>query len=160
VPLDLVEAFELDQVLARTRALEGRVRELSRALRTVVDRNDWAAARAIGRDALALEVPPARGPAAVIAAWGCPECGRIDAPQPCLDVCIRRPVEVADAEEYRRGTARELALAERERELTDAVRLLVHVSPRPGHEATTEAELTTRVRVALRLGPHDASGPE
>ena len=146
MPLDLVEAIELDRMVARTRALEARVQALSRALRTLVEEHDWARARAIGHEALAVEVPGPLEAPGVIAAWGCPECGRIDAPQPCLDVCIRRPVEVVDAEEYVQESARVGALAERERALTDAVRLLVHVYPRPGYEEETEAEVTARVR--------------
>ena len=82
-------------------------------------------------------------------AWGCPACGRVDAPQPCLDVCIRRPVLMADAAEYRALEPHAAAAAERERRLRPPVRLLAYVTPRRGEDERTHRGLRAAARAAL-----------
>lgn len=150
VALDLIEAAELAPLQERLDALERR----NAALRSVLDafardpEGAWDSAREAGRDALRLHVPdPPRAPV-VVAAWGCPDCGRVDAPQPCLDVCIRRPVEMADAAEYEELVARVSAAEEAERQLADVVGLIVHVRPRAGERAATRAWLVSRLEHA------------
>jgi hypothetical protein len=46
--------------------------------------------------------------------WWCAECGGIDAPQPCLAICVWRPVELVNRAIYLQE--REVALAERDNE--------------------------------------------
>lgn len=79
----------------------------------------------------------AREPSEAATAWRCPECGGIDAPQPCLGICLWRPVEWVAAERYESERARVLravATADRLRSLT---RRLAHVTPRAGAEEQT-----------------------
>jgi hypothetical protein len=64
--------------------------------------------------------------------WWCAGCGAIDAPQPCLGICIWRRVEWVNAILYERERARALA----ERDTERSLRLLLHrvasVTPRVG----------------------------
>ena len=85
------------------------------------------------REAIRLPVPP-EPDIAVIEAWGCPRCGRIDAPQPCLGVCVRRPGAVADASEYRQFAERSAQLAADDRTFTGLARPPGHrhAPPRTG----------------------------
>jgi hypothetical protein len=64
--------------------------------------------------------------------WWCPECGGIDAPQPCLGICVWRSIEWVNGilcAEQRAG-----ALAERDTEqrLRGLVRRVASVTPRAG----------------------------
>ena len=47
-------------------------------------------------------------------AWWCAECGGIDTPQPCLGVCVWRPIDWVNRSRYEQ--LRELAASERETE--------------------------------------------
>jgi hypothetical protein len=140
VPIDLVEADDVDAMEARLAALERR----SDALAAVVERFvgdtavDWdESVREDARAALRLPVPAPPGETLVVKAWGCPECGRVEAPQPCLDVCIRRPVAMADVSEYTRAAERVANAEARDEQLTEVVRLIAHVRPRPAEEQAT-----------------------
>ena len=65
--------------------------------------------------------------------WWCEECGAIDAPQPCLGICVWRPVEWVNRAVYEQ--ARERAFAERahEHRLRRLLRAIASVTPRPEH---------------------------
>jgi len=71
-------------------------------------------------------------PPELATAWWCPRCGGIDAPQPCLGICIWRNVEWVNATLYQQQRAR--ARADRDTEL--CLRLLLRrvasVTPRAG----------------------------
>jgi hypothetical protein len=102
------------------------------------------------RAAPAVPEPEAPPPEEVVEAWGCPECGRVDAPQPCLDVCVRRPVLMADA-----ADCRELAVAAAEAEsenerLEAVVRLVAQLTPRPGSDERNRAALGARAAALLK----------
>lgn len=152
VPLDLVEAAELVPLWERRAAIEQRSDALQRVAEEFAadPQGAWDRAREAGHDALKLVVPPQPPAASVIAAWGCPSCGRVDAPQPCLDVCIRRPVEMADAAEYRELVADLAAAAARERALAEVVRLIVHVQPRADALERSRDALQDRAFAVLR----------
>jgi hypothetical protein len=64
--------------------------------------------------------------------WWCAECGGIDAPQPCLGICVWRPVEWVNRTIYLQET--EVALAERdtERRYRKLARRVASVTPRDG----------------------------
>jgi hypothetical protein len=93
------------------------------------------------REALRAVVPPRDSDVRIVEAWGCPRCGRIDALQPCLGVCVRLPLLMADATEYRRLAVVADELAGEERTLARGARLIANVRPRPGHEQITDAAL-------------------
>jgi hypothetical protein len=151
VPLDLVAAADVDGRAARVAALNARSEALQAVLEsaTAQAEPDWEALRRAAHDALSLPVPPAPAKAEVVAAWGCPECGRVDAPQPCLDVCIRRPVLMTDVAEYRALEPLAAATEARERHLAAGARLLAHVTPRSDQAASTHDWLRSAVRAAL-----------
>jgi hypothetical protein len=70
-------------------------------------------------------------PSEPVTTWWCPECGGLEAPQPCLGICIWRPVEWVRLDVYE--SHREAALAERdwERRLRQLLRSVAWVTPRP-----------------------------
>ena len=108
LPLDLVDVDDLVAIATRAEALDERVAELREVARALVEDDpvDWSAVHERARAAVLIAVPEAPE-ADVIEGWGCPRCGRVDAPQQCLGICIRRPGLVADVTEYARtrGTA-------------------------------------------------------
>ena len=152
VPLDLVAAAAVDALAARVAALAVRARECRAVLEMLRadPSRDWGEVRAAAIAALRTPVPEAPPPEEVVEAWGCPECGRVDAPQPCLDVCVRRPVSMADAAEYR-----ELAVAAAQAECEDerleaVVRLVAQLTPRPGSDERNRAALNARAAALLQ----------
>jgi len=64
--------------------------------------------------------------------WWCARCGGIDAPRPCLGICVWRPVEWVNRTTYLEE--REVALAKRdtERHYRKLVRRAASVTPRAG----------------------------
>ncbi|HEU4973567.1 MAG TPA: hypothetical protein VFT50_00650 [Baekduia sp.] len=158
VAIDLVDLAALEAVEEHAGALRERVEALRGVLAAAGEAPDdeaWrrvreAAARALHRD---VPEPPE---VEVVPAWGCPSCGRVDAPQPCLGVCIRRPVLMVDAARVAAAREESERLAERDGVLTAVVRMLATVRPRPGQEARTREALRERAREAL-APPPDAS---
>jgi hypothetical protein len=72
-------------------------------------------------------------PAEGATTWWCAACGGIDAPQPCLGICIWRPIDWVNAKLC--GQERTRALVEREMEvcLRLPLRRAASVTPREGH---------------------------
>jgi hypothetical protein len=139
VPLDLVDAGDVDALATHVRGLERRVRAL-RALGDAANAPPHEL-RERARAALRLPVPPRDAATPIVEAWGCPDCGRIDAPRPCLGVCERRPLLMADASEYRCLAVVADELADEERRRLRGARLIASVRARPGYEHTTDAAL-------------------
>jgi hypothetical protein len=153
VPLDLVDAADIKALMAATEAREIRIAALRELAETVAAGApvDWAALRDRARAALRLPAPdlPAVPEIEVVQAWGCPRCGRVDAPQPCLGVCIFRPRTVADAREYRQLAPRAEQAATTDRALSGIARLISTVRPRPGQDEATLTAVRARTRHAL-----------
>lgn len=84
--------------------------------------------------------------------WWCEACGGIDAPQPCLGVCVWRPVEWVSRAVYEQARERAFAERARERRLRQLLRQIVAVSPRAGHSAETWRAFAARARAALAPG--------
>ena len=143
VALDLVDVVGLADVAERVEALEARVAALRALALAVGAQFVWTEVHARAREVIRLPVPP-EPEVVVIEAWGCPRCGRIDAPQPCLGVCVRRPGAVADASEYRRLAERSTRLAADDRALSGLARLLATVTPHPGREESTVVAVRSR----------------
>ena len=152
VPLDLVAAAAVDALAERVVSLAAR----AAAFRAVLEMlgadpvREWGEVRGAAIAALRTTVPEAQPPEEVIKAWGCPECGRVDAPQPCLEVCIRRPVLMADAADYR-----ELAVVAAQAEADDerleaVVRLVARLTPRPGADERNRDAINARAAALLR----------
>ena len=67
-----------------------------------------------------------------IAAWWCAGCGRMEAPQPCVGVCIRRRDAVTEAGAYQDAVAQAEASRRRARTLAAVVRQAAWATPRDG----------------------------
>ena len=150
LPLDLVDVEDLVAIATRAEALEERVAELRETVSALVaDRPvDWTAIQERARAAVLIAVPDAPE-VDVIEGWGCTRCGRVDAPQPCLGICIRRPGLVAGAAEYREYASHAQRLAETDRVLLAFAHVVGGVHPRPGREQQTVESLRSRARELL-----------
>lgn len=149
LPLDLVDVDDLVAIATRAEALEERVAELREVARALIDEPvDWTGSQERARAAVLIAVPAAPE-VDVIEGWGCPRCGRVDAPQPCLGICVRRPGLVADIAEYREYAAQAQRTAEVDRTLSAFVHVVGGVHPRPGREQQTVESLRARARTLL-----------
>jgi hypothetical protein len=144
--LELVRGAAYDEIVAARRRLEAH----SDALRAVIDvfvhekpddgdyERAYRAAQQRARSVLREHPPdPAADavtdePTEAATAWWCPECNAIDAPQPCLGICVWRPVEWMERGRYegeRELAASARAMGER---LRLVVRRLATVTPHEG----------------------------
>jgi hypothetical protein len=64
--------------------------------------------------------------------WWCAGCGGIDARQPCLGICVWRPVEWVNPTRYSEERACALAQLDTERRLRRLLRRIAFVTPRVG----------------------------
>ena len=144
--LELVGAVELDELTALTERAEARAEALAAVVAALLaqpaPRDDGAQAAETARGALAANgtVEPrlrelATTPIEPEVGWWCPRCGGVDAPQPCLGVCIRTPVRWADARRARAMQARALAVVGRTGRLRGVLSLVAHTHPQPGQAA-------------------------
>lgn len=150
LPLDLVDVDDLVAIATRAEALEDRVATLRETVCALADDapTDWTALKERARAAVQIAVPEAPEPD-VIEGWGCPQCGRVDAPQPCLGICVRRPGLVADVAEYREYAEHAQRMAEIDRTLMAFAHVVAGVRPRPGREQQTLESLRSRARELL-----------
>ncbi|HEX5813027.1 MAG TPA: hypothetical protein VFY38_13030 [Pseudonocardia sp.] len=150
LPLDLVDIDDLVAIATRAEALEDRIAALRETVCALAadDPMDWTAVQERARAAVLIAVPEAPE-VDVIEGWGCPRCGRVDAPQPCLGICVRRPGLVADVAEYRDYAGHAQRMAETDRALMAFAHVVGGVHPRPGREQQTVASLRSRARELL-----------
>jgi hypothetical protein len=71
-------------------------------------------------------------PAGVWVVWRCPDCGGLEAPQPCIGVCIWRPTDWVEAGVFETSRAQALRDMELERSLFGLLARFAHVTPREG----------------------------
>jgi hypothetical protein len=71
-------------------------------------------------------------PADTVVVWRCRDCGGLDAPQPCIGVCIWRPAVWVDATWHESMRTRAVADREGERSLTGLLGRLAFATPRAG----------------------------
>ena len=117
---------ELERALAERRTL------VERLARSVAPEAEWEPLRARARAALRTSAMPESGD--VVTTWACDSCGRVEAPQPCIGVCIRPETPMVDATEHATVLAQaETVWRELER-LAPPLRLLAWATPRPGRE--------------------------
>lgn len=70
-------------------------------------------------------------PSEAATTWWCPKCGGIDAPQPCLGICIWRPIEWVNRNLYEQERERALSKRKREHRLRQLLRHVAWVTPHP-----------------------------
>jgi hypothetical protein len=164
--LELVRGAAYDEVVATRRRLEAQ----RDALRAVIDElvfevpddgDDERAYRWAQRQARSAlrEHPPdpavhavADEPTASATVWWCPECNAVDAPQPCLGICVWRPVEWVERGRY--DEERELTLSARAgvERLRLVLRRLATVTPREGEWERGWHVLQDATLIALNVG--------
>ena len=161
--VELVNAGDYDRLAAAAAESQARVRGLRAVAGELAgaepaDGEREAAYRALQQSARSalrrFSPPPGRpddlfppGPAVVV--WRCPDCGGLDAPQPCIGVCIRRPAQWIDAARYEAERARARADRKAERSLAGLLRVLAFTTPRPGQWERHWRALQARARQAL-----------
>jgi hypothetical protein len=89
-------------------------------------------------------------PGEPVTTWWCAGCGGIDAPQPCLGICIWRPVQWVNAARYEHERTRALAERETEQRLRLLLRLVASVTPRDGQWQTGWSAVAARARRTLQ----------
>jgi hypothetical protein len=166
--VELVHAGDYDRLAAAAAACRDRVRGLRAVAAELAgaelagaepaDGEREAAYRALqqsARSALRRFSPPAGRPddlfppGAAVVVWRCPDCGGLDAPQPCLGVCIWRPSPWVDAARYEAERARARSDQKAERSLAGLLRVLAFTTPRPGQWERHWRALQARARQVL-----------
>ena len=138
-----------DAAVARSEAAAGALATLREVVSRVaagVDEEAWGALRALARAALR-----AAGDAAVagdvVTAWACDFCGRVEAPQPCIGVCIKPEITMVDADEHLTVLARDAAVRAEIARLAPLAHRVAWSTPRPGafdrHVAALAAQAST-----------------
>jgi hypothetical protein len=140
--LDLVTAVEYDETVAASEASARRIAALRDAVRAVAalsrdggdDAERWDRARRVARAALERHRAPAADLEApeVVTTWTCPDCLAVSAPQPCIGVCIRRPVDWVPAADHAAAGQELDRRTALERDLRGALTLVAFVAPRDG----------------------------
>jgi hypothetical protein len=173
--LELVSAAEFDALEVERAAGRARVaacRPVAEALAGAEPGPDgWQAAyRTSQRAALAVLSRFEAGhdsaePAEHVTTWWCAECGGIDAPQPCLGICVWRPADWVNRTAYE--AARSGAAGERdaERAMVRLLRRVASVTPREGTWERNWRALHAEAREALhaaasRAAPGQAAAPD
>ena len=88
-------------------------------------------------------------PAEPATTWWCAACGGIDAPQPCLGICVWRQVEWVSRSRYEQARERALSEREQERRLRQLLRRIASTTPRPDHWEDTWHALQISVERTL-----------
>ena len=141
---------------ARLRGLRAVVAELASAHPA---EGEWQAAyqavQESARSALRRFSPPGGStadpfPAAqAVVVWRCPDCGGVDAPQPCIGVCIWRAAQWVDAATYEAERSRALGDCQAERSLASLLRMLAFTTPRYGQWERSLRALQAQAQQAL-----------
>jgi hypothetical protein len=142
--VELVSSGTYDQMATAAAACRDRARGLwavaGKVARAEPGHGEWAAAyQALQQSArLALRrYRPGPGdrddlfpPAQIVVVWRCQVCGSVDAPQPCIGVCIWRRAEWVDASRYELERSRAIADYEAEQPLVGLLGRLAFATPR------------------------------
>jgi hypothetical protein len=127
--LDLVAADEHAAAVAAVEALSDWVEEQQALLTTPLRRATWDLLRARARVALHA-LPPAAVAGEEITTWACDSCGYLEAPQPCIGVCVRPTVSFVPATAHHEVLARARELEAMRDRLAVPLRQLAWTTPR------------------------------
>jgi hypothetical protein len=149
--LDLVDADEhaaasvalgeLERTLGERQAL---VAELSRS---VPAEHEWAALRARARATLRALPPVAAADA--VTTWECTTCGRVEAPQECIGVCVRPELRMVAATEHGELVSRAEAVTRQLDRLAVPLRQLAWTTPGRERWRDTAQAVHAAARAAL-----------
>jgi hypothetical protein len=98
----------------------------------------------------------------VVTGWRCESCGRVEAPQPCIGVCTREPVEMVDATAFRSVSEALDDARGRAEAVAPLARRVAWTTPRAGHEERTvrawqaDARALVAAESASRASPREA----
>lgn len=161
--VELVNAGDYDRLAASAAACRARVRGLRAVAAELASaqpaEGEWQAAyqavQESARSALRRFAPLGGSPAdpfpaaQTVVVWRCPDCGGVDAPQPCIGVCIWRAAQWVDAAAYEAERSRGLGDRQAERSLVDLLRTLAFTTPRSGQWERSWRALQARAQQAL-----------
>lgn len=161
--VELVRSGDYDQLTRAAAACRARIRGLlpvvAELTRAEPEPGGWKAAyealQQSARSALHRCKPAAAGrddplsPADTVVVWRCRNCGGLDAPQPCIDVCIWRPAVWLDATWHESARSRTAADLEAERSLAGLLGRLAFATPRAGQWERSLRALQLQARHAL-----------
>ena len=161
--VDLVSAGDYDRLAASAAACRARVRGLRAVVAELASAHpaegEWQAAyqavQESARSALRRFTPPGGSPAdpfpaaRTMVVWRCPDCGGVDAPQPCIGVCIWRAAQWVDAAAYEAERSGVLGDCQAERSFAGLLRTLAFTTPRAGQWERNWSALQARAQQAL-----------
>jgi hypothetical protein len=116
---------------------------LQRSARSVLRRYGAAARSALNDPFSSAET---------VIVWRCPDCGGVDAPQPCIGVCLWRPADWVDAILFESARSRGILELEAERALVGLLGRLGFVTPRDGQWERNWHALQSEARLLSRAG--------
>ncbi len=164
--LELVKGVDYDELTAAAAACRVRIEGLWAAVgelaRTEPSPGEWRVAYAALQQSARLVLrrfgPAAGGredellsPAETVIVWRCQDCGGIDAPQPCIDVCIWGPADWVDVISYESERSRAAFDREVEQSLAGLLRRLAFATPRDGQWERSWRALQSQARLAFQL---------
>ena len=165
--LELVSGGDYDDLTAAAAAcrvrIEGLMVVVGELARTEPGPGEWRAAyealQRSARSALRRSGPAAGGgydellsPAETVIVWRCQDCGGVDAPQECIDVCIWGPAAWVDADSYESERSRAVVDREVEQSLAGLLRRLAFATPRDGRWERSWRAFRSQARLAQRSG--------
>ncbi len=163
--LELVSGGDYDELTAAAAASRVRIEGLGAVVGELARREpgpgEWRVAyealQGSARSALRRFRPADGGgddellsPAETVIVWRCQDCGGVDAPQECIDVCIWGPADWVDAASYESGRSRAAVDREVEQSLAGLLRRLAFATPRDGQWERSWRALQSQARLALR----------
>ena len=163
--LELVSGGDYDELTTVAAACRVRVESLwavvGELARTEPGPGEWRAAyeavRLSARSALRGLRPAAGGggdellsPAETVIIWRCQDCGGVDAPRECIDVCIWDPADWVDAASYESERSRAVVDRAVEQSLAGLLRRFAFATPRDGQWERSWRALQSQARLAVR----------
>ena len=165
--LELVSGSDYDELTAAAAACRDRIEgfgavvgDLARAepgpgeLRVAYEALQQSARSVLRRSGPAAGDPddelPARAETVIV--WRCEDCGGVDAPQECIDVCIWGPADWVDAALYEPQRSRATGDREVERSLAGLLRRFAFTTPRDGQWERSWRAFQSQARLAFRPG--------
>jgi hypothetical protein len=163
--LELVSGSDYDGLAAAAAAcrvrIEGFWAVVGELARTDPGPGEWrvayAALQQSARSVLRRSGPAAGGcgdellsPAETVIVWRCEDCGGVDAPQECIDVCIWGPADWVDAASYESERSRAAVDREAEQSLAGLLRRFAFATPRDGQWERSWGAFQLQARLALR----------
>jgi hypothetical protein len=163
--LELVSGADYDGLTTAAAACRGRIAGMRAVVAELALRepgpDEWRAAyealQQSARSALRPPGPAAPGrddealsPARTVIVWRCEDCGGLDAPQECIDVCIWGPADWVDAASHESERSRAAVDREFEQSLVGLLRRFAFATPRDGQWERSWRAFQSQARLALR----------